>query len=119
WTEEIDGGNALRPHRVDENIEAGGLDQEAGMTDKGDAQACAVDPRRRPVCIRTRRVPRPGDASATRGPPADQFGEAFWWHPVRVDEPGTVEMIGNCAFVIARLCGANGGKAPRGRGHDA
>jgi hypothetical protein len=43
------GRSALRPHRIDEQIEARGLQEKTGVADIGDAPDCPVDARRRTI----------------------------------------------------------------------
>ena len=96
---------ALRPDRVEQDIETGGLDQPTGVADIGDAAGRTFDARRRTVGKRRRRPVRPfclGAAQPALQEPAqaDRAGSAAV--PLAVEKALTVEMIGDRAVVIAR-----------------
>ena len=77
--DEAERRRALRPDRIEQDIEARGLDQKAGVADIGDAPSRAFDARRRTVGIRRRRPGRPfrpGAAQPALQEPAQQIAPA-------------------------------------------
>ena len=50
WTGEGKGRDTVGPDRIDENVQAGDLYEQGGVTHHGDAKAVAVDPLRR-LCL--------------------------------------------------------------------
>src|ERR1700722_6280559 len=96
---------ALRPYRIEQEIEPAGLNEPTGMADIGNAASRAFDPRRRPVGIRRRRPGRPlrlGSAPVTIDHPTPQVPAASRRRTIGIEKTLAVEMIGNRALVIAR-----------------
>ena len=91
------GAGAFRPDGIGEDVEAGDLDQQAGMADHGDAQAVAADAFGRRCRLRRAFDPlRPAGALAI-GPPFPEIAEIAGFHAFRVEEADAVEMIGDGA----------------------
>ena len=87
---------ARRPHRIDQNIQSGRLDQPAGVADIRQSHLVAPDPRRRRVGMRARRPFGPGMPLPARAElPAQQFTERFRRRAVGIEKPRAVEMIGH------------------------
>ena len=57
-----EGRSARRPHRIDQNVQARGLDQPAGVADKREAYLATLDAIRRRIGIGARRPNRPTGA---------------------------------------------------------
>jgi hypothetical protein len=84
-----------RPHRIDQNVQSGGLDQPAGVADIRQSRLVAPDARRRRVGMRARRpfgpdLPLPAWAEL----PAQHISERFGRRAVGIEETHAVEMIG-------------------------
>jgi hypothetical protein len=102
---------ALRPHRVDQQIEAGGLEQQGGVADVRDAPGRARNARRRPVGKRARRPRRPLGLRRA-GPPAEHVEDALRRRAVRVEEVRPVEMVRHRPVVVT---GERRARRPAGR----
>ena len=84
---------AVRPYRIGEDVEPGGLDQHGGMADHGDAQAVALDARFR-TGRRERALDHPGPGCLLAAEfPSEQVGNPLWLRAVGIEEPHPVEMI--------------------------
>ena len=104
-----EGRNALGKHRIDQNVEAGGLDQEAGVADQGDAQAPARNARRRLVAERAGPGGGPCLLAAAVHPPFPQIGLRLVARQgnrrcvARLsgqEKPHAVEMVGDRPLII-------------------
>src|SRR5207249_11226868 len=81
--------------------EAGGLQEQACMPDKGDAPGFVADLGGRPVAVGT--GPSVGPVGSRSGqPPADQIDDAARLCAVGIEETRAVEMIRYRAVVVAR-----------------
>ena len=95
---------ALRPYRVEQHIETGGLNEPACVADIGHAPAGAFDARRRAIGKRRRRPSRPlrpRAAPIAIGHPAQQIPPAARRRAVAVEKALAVEVVGNRAGVIS------------------
>ena len=104
-TDETERRSALRPNRIEQDIQASRLNEEAGMTDIGNAPGLAFDPRRRTIGTGRWRPGRPlrlGPAPMPIDKPAQQIRPAFRRRGMRVEKALAVEVIGDRAIVIAR-----------------
>jgi hypothetical protein len=101
--------------RVDQDVEAGDLDQNGRMADEDDPEP--ADPCRRLVPERARVVLRPVLPAAAELP-TQELGEPFVLRPAGVEEAHAVEMVARRALVIdvARPGGADPGGGSEGRG---
>jgi len=85
---------AHRPHGIDQEVHAGGLDQPARMSDKGQPYLVSGDPRRRRVGMGARHPIGPGRAPPARTElPAQQLQKRFRWRTVGIEKMLAVEMI--------------------------
>ncbi len=97
---EADRRDPLRPDRVNEDVEAAGLDQPAGMADEGEPQPIAVDPRRRGVGMGAGRPVGPfGAIPLAAELPAQHLAQRLWRCAVRIEEGQAVEMVGDRAVI--------------------
>lgn len=89
-----------RPDRIEQDVEARGLDQPAGMADKAEPHLVAFDAGRRRIGMGARRPFRP-DRALPAAPelPAQHFTKRFRRRAVRIEEVQAVEMIGHGAVV--------------------
>ena len=91
---------AHRPHRIDQDVEARGLDQPARMADKRQPDLGAGHARRRRVGMRARRPVRPGRAvPAATKLPAQHLAQGFRRRTIGIEEGQAVEMIGGGAVI--------------------
>ena len=115
---------ARRPHRIDQDVQPGGLDQPAGVADKRQSHLLAADARRRRVGVRARRPLRPGlPLPAGAELPAQHFAKRFRRHAIGIEKMRAVEMVGHrpgigFQLLMARLASKpafrQGGRRPAG-----
>src|SRR5881396_2912208 len=84
-----------RPHRIDQDVQSGRLDQPAGVADKRQSYLVATDPRWRRVGMLARHPHWPGLSLPARAElPTQHFTERFWRRTVGIEEAHAVEMVG-------------------------
>jgi len=90
---------ALRPDRVEQDVEAVDLDQEADVTDERNAATFLVDhSRRRPVRYRGRQDVRPPNGT---GPPHEHVDKAtVLVRATRIEEARAVEVVADRPLVV-------------------
>ena len=96
---------ALRPHRVDQNVEAGRLDEPARVPDIGQAPGRAFDAVGRTISIRRRRPCRPfrlGAAPVTIDQPTQQIALVPRRHAAAIVKTLAVEVIGDRTVIVTR-----------------
>jgi hypothetical protein len=108
WPDSAKRRYALRPDRVEQQIQSGGLNEPARMTHIRDAPRRVFDPRRWMIDIRRRRPRRPFCARtvpAASNHPAQQVDTAARRRARRIEEAHAVEVIGYRPSVVARSRG--------------
>jgi hypothetical protein len=83
----------LGPNRIEQKIDALGLNQKAGMADETDPQRAAFDPFGRVVERHRRQIRRPGRPPLRRAHHAPEIGEALVARSARREEAQPVEMV--------------------------
>ena len=92
--------DAHRPHGIDEDVEAAGLDQPARVAYERQPHLVALDARRRRVGMRVLHPIRPGRALAIAAElPAQHFTKSLRRHAIGVEEALPVKMIGDRALI--------------------
>ena len=106
----------MRPDGIDQDVEARGLDQPAGVTDKGEPRRVAFDARGRGVGLGAGGPFRPHCSRPVAAElPAQYLAELFRRHAVRIEEDPAVEMIGRGSVAGTVHGGGIGGKNGRPR----
>ena len=94
------GSRAPRPDRVEQQIDALGLDEKAGMADEADAQLMAVNAFGRMIVHDGRKVFRPRHALSRLARPARDVAQVLVLRPAGRKEAQAVEMIGRRTGII-------------------
>jgi len=85
-----------RPYRIDQNVQATGLDQPARVADIGQPHLVAVNALRRRIGMRARRPLRPGlPLPVAPELPAQHLAKRFRRHAIGIEKPSAVKMIGH------------------------
>src|SRR5262249_41782574 len=110
--------DALGPDRVEQEIEPGGLQEQARMPNEGDAPGVVVDLSGRTIVVGAR--PSLGPKRPRSGqPPADQIEDAARLRSLGIEEPRAIEMIRHRTIVVARHCTPPEESEERGGGEGA
>src|ERR1700675_3378327 len=107
---------ALRPHRIDQDVQASGLDQPARVPDERQPHLVARNTRRWRVGVRARRPVGPGRALPPRAElPAQDLPKRFRRRAIGIEEMFAVEMIRDGAVIASHAGNPEGWESDRGR----